>query len=154
MLINSWEVRVEKKLKNIIDFQKIIAFFHNFLKHDHVSHSHKNVIKAVTLFLNEQYWTYFLKDVANLLLINIKQLELYEIEYIITPVLPNVLYHIESSYFFCRSKQMTGFYMKCNTGIKWVKRTKCNNTNIRELLIFIKVNNKNTGFNMTSNRTM
>ena len=31
-----------------------------------------------------------------------------------------VLFHIETSYLFCRAKPMAGFYMKHNTGLKWV----------------------------------
>ena len=30
---------------------------------------------------------------------------------------------METSHLFCRAKQMTGFYMKCNTGLKWVTGT-------------------------------
>ena len=29
---------------------------------------------------------------------------------------PGVAFHIETSHFFCRIKQMTGFYVECNTG--------------------------------------
>ena len=35
--------------------------------------------------------------------------------------LPSVVFHIEISRLFCLAKQMTGFYMKRNTGLKWVK---------------------------------
>ena len=38
----------------------------------------------------------------------------------INPFQPNVLFHIETSHLFCRLKQMTGFYMKRNTGLKYV----------------------------------
>ena len=34
---------------------------------------------------------------------------------------PSVSYHIETSYLICAENQMTGFYMKYNTGLKWVK---------------------------------
>ena len=33
---------------------------------------------------------------------------------------PSIAFHTETSYLFCWAKQMTGFYMKCNTGPKWV----------------------------------
>ena len=33
---------------------------------------------------------------------------------------PSVMFHTETSHLFCSLKQMTGFYMKCNTGLKWV----------------------------------
>ena len=33
---------------------------------------------------------------------------------------PSVAFHIEASQLFCRIKQMTGFYMKRNTRLKWV----------------------------------
>ena len=32
----------------------------------------------------------------------------------------SVAIHVETDHFFCRPKQMTGFYMKCNSGPKWV----------------------------------
>ena len=33
---------------------------------------------------------------------------------------PSIAFHIESSHLFCCAKQVTGFYMKRNTGMKWV----------------------------------
>ena len=30
-------------------------------------------------------------------------------------------FDVETSHLFCRARQMTGFYIKCNTGMKWVK---------------------------------
>ena len=32
---------------------------------------------------------------------------------------PSIAFHIKTSQLFCFPKQMTGFYMKCNTGLKW-----------------------------------
>ena len=37
---------------------------------------------------------------------------------------PNVAFHIETSHLFFRAKRMTGFYMKCNTGLEWIKMKK------------------------------
>ena len=34
---------------------------------------------------------------------------------------PSVTFRIETSHLICTANQMTGFYMKCNTGLKWVK---------------------------------
>ena len=34
----------------------------------------------------------------------------------------SVEFHIETSHLICRAKQVTGFYMKCNTGPKWVNQ--------------------------------
>ena len=31
---------------------------------------------------------------------------------------PSVAFYIETSHLFCSAKEMTGFYMKCNTGLK------------------------------------
>ena len=33
---------------------------------------------------------------------------------------PSVVPYIENSHLFCSAKQTTSFYMKCNTGLKWV----------------------------------
>ena len=35
---------------------------------------------------------------------------------------PSFAFHIETSRLICTANQVTGFYMKCNTGLKWVKR--------------------------------
>ena len=36
------------------------------------------------------------------------------------PFQPSVAFHIETSHLFCRTKQMTGFYVKRSNGLKWV----------------------------------
>ena len=33
---------------------------------------------------------------------------------------PSVAFHVETSQLFCSAKQMSGFYMKRNIGLKWV----------------------------------
>ena len=38
----------------------------------------------------------------------------------INPFQPSVAYHIETKPSFWTAKQMTGFYVKCNTALKWV----------------------------------
>ena len=40
----------------------------------------------------------------------------------INPFQPSVAFHIETSHLFCKTnaKQMSGFYVKRNTGLKWV----------------------------------
>ena len=40
----------------------------------------------------------------------------------INPFQPSVAFHIETSHFICTENQMTGFYMKCNIGLNWVKK--------------------------------
>ena len=37
------------------------------------------------------------------------------------PFQSSVVFHIETTYLIYRANQMTGSYMKCNTGQKWVK---------------------------------
>ena len=37
------------------------------------------------------------------------------------PFQPSVAFNIETSHLICSANQMTGFYMKCNIGMKWVK---------------------------------
>ena len=44
------------------------------------------------------------------------------IENCINPFQLSVAFHIEISHSFCSAKQLTGFYMKRNTGLKWVNR--------------------------------
>ena len=33
---------------------------------------------------------------------------------------PSVPFHVETSHLICNANWITGFYMKCNTGLKWV----------------------------------
>ena len=42
----------------------------------------------------------------------------------LNPLQPNIAIHIETSHLFCKAKQMTGFYMKCNTGLNLVNHLK------------------------------
>ena len=39
---------------------------------------------------------------------------------VINPFQPIVAFHKETSHLICSANQMTGFYMECNTGLKWV----------------------------------
>ena len=39
------------------------------------------------------------------------------------PFHPSVTFDAETSHLICIADQMIGFYMKCNTGLKWVKQT-------------------------------
>ena len=39
----------------------------------------------------------------------------------VNPFQPCVVFHIETSHLFCSVKQMAGFFIKCNTGLKLVK---------------------------------
>ena len=39
----------------------------------------------------------------------------------VKPFQPNVEFHIETSHLFSTENLMTGFYMNCNAGLKWVK---------------------------------
>ena len=40
---------------------------------------------------------------------------------LINPFQPSVAFHIETSYLICPANQMTGFCMKCNSGLRGVK---------------------------------
>ena len=42
---------------------------------------------------------------------------------ILNPFQPSFVFHIETSHFICSEKQMTGFCMKHNTVLIWVKVT-------------------------------
>ena len=45
---------------------------------------------------------------------------LIKIDAIMDPFQPSVVFHIETSHLICNANQMTGFHMKCNTGLRWV----------------------------------
>ena len=38
----------------------------------------------------------------------------------INTIMSSVAFHIETSNLICSANQITGFYIKCNTGLKWV----------------------------------
>ena len=42
------------------------------------------------------------------------------------PFQPSVAFHVETSHLFCFAKQVTGFYMKCNTGLTFVNPFRAN----------------------------
>ena len=41
--------------------------------------------------------------------------------YFFNPFHPSVAFHIETSHLICTANQMTGFYIKRNTGLKWIQ---------------------------------
>ena len=43
-------------------------------------------------------------------------------EEILNPFQLSVAFYIETSHWICNANQMTGFYMKCKTGLKCVNR--------------------------------
>ena len=45
---------------------------------------------------------------------------LYFMQQNFNPFQPSVAFHLETSRLTCTTNQMTGFYMKYNTGLKWV----------------------------------
>ena len=42
----------------------------------------------------------------------------------IKSVQPSVAFNIEILHLFCSAKQMSGFHMKCNTDLEWVKKSR------------------------------
>ena len=38
------------------------------------------------------------------------------------PFQPDVAFHTETSHLICATKQITGFYLKCNTALKLISR--------------------------------
>ena len=53
----------------------------------------------------------------------------------LNPFQPNVAFHVETSHLFCPANQVNGFYMECNTGLKWVKDTLIHMWNWARMLI-------------------
>ena len=44
---------------------------------------------------------------------------------------PSVTLHLETTHLICIANQMTGFYMKCNTGLKRVNQKVTMNSSIK-----------------------
>ena len=57
-----------------------------------------------------------LRNVSNFMILCMKEL--------LTPFQLSVAFYIETSHWICSVNQMTGFYMKCNTGLKCVNDQK------------------------------
>ena len=53
----------------------------------------------------------------------------------INPFKHSVPFHIETSHLICKANQMTGFFMKCNAGLKWVNL----------IFLFLNLRNHSTG---------
>ena len=50
----------------------------------------------------------------------------------------SVAFHIKTSHFNCKSNQVTGFYMKCNTGLrKYIKGSESKTFKIAEIYEYI-----------------
>ena len=47
---------------------------------------------------------------------------LYDRNIDLNPFQSSVAFHIETSHSTCTANQMTGFYMKCNTGLKCIEQ--------------------------------
>ena len=60
---------------------------------------------------------------CNLKLIFLKKPKSFRCNYHINPFQPSVAFHIETCHLICSANQMTGLYIKCNTGLKWTKVT-------------------------------
>ena len=45
---------------------------------------------------------------------------IWNLHYVMSLLQPNFAFFIETSHFMCAANQMTGFYIKCNSGLKWV----------------------------------
>ena len=57
----------------------------------------------------------------------------------VNPFQPIVAFHIETSHLFCSARQMASFYMKRNTGLKWVNNSvfpTSNKTKTVDLILF------------------
>ena len=50
---------------------------------------------------------------------------------------PSIAFHMETSHLFCSTKQVTGFCMKTNTGLKWVKTLLLSKTFLRLVVLIV-----------------
>ena len=67
--------------------------------------------------------TYYSIFVVFYLYVAITSHSMYSTGYLgLNPFQTSVAFHIETSHFFCSAKQMTGFYMKHNTRLKWTNQ--------------------------------
>ena len=63
---------------------------------------------------------YLLKDSWFVFYVSASHFACLVVSIYFNPFQPSVAFHIETSHLFCKAKQVTGFYMKHNTGMKWV----------------------------------
>ena len=58
------------------------------------------------------------------------------IQEVLNPLQPSVAFHIETSHLICTTNQISGFYIKCNAGLKWVNSQEIHHKNkLSEILI-------------------
>ena len=79
---------------------------------------HKCFPGKFTKFLRTPFLTEHLRQLL-LKTISFFHFEVF-IQFISNPFQPNVVFHIETGHLIYIANQMTSFYMKCNTGLKWV----------------------------------
>ena len=59
---------------------------------------------------------------VGLCFVNFSMVKFELTECCLNPFQPSVAFDIETSHLFCRAEQMTSFYMRHNTGQKWVNK--------------------------------
>ena len=67
--------------------------------------------RSGTIKVNRRHSGAFIVNVEFIFQYNIQLINLFQ---------STVTFYIETSHLICIANQMTGFYMKCNTGMKWV----------------------------------
>ena len=50
---------------------------------------------------------------------------LLQVGYSVNSFQPGLEFHIETSHLICCASEMTSFYMKCHTRLKWIKNNVC-----------------------------
>ena len=63
---------------------------------------------------------YLLKDSRFVFYVSASHFPCLLVSICFNPFQPSAAFHIETSHLFCKAKQVTSFYMKHNTGMKWV----------------------------------
>ena len=77
-------------------------------------------MKSLPIFKNKNWHCYYLCSYISLYFILDVVRNTYKRLPSFNPFQLSVALHIETSYLICNVSQMTGFYMKCNIGLKWV----------------------------------
>ena len=62
---------------------------------------------------------------------------------LVNPLQPSFLFYLETSHLICTGNQVTGFFMKCNAGLKWIKEPTCFKSGKVSLIDTLETNKPN-----------
>ena len=141
-----WTLKIAKEIIKAVKFRLIVTSIYIWISHTHThTHTHARThartrarakvvctgfdsvhCKKNAFLINLEkslrniFWGFQLEIIMTILV------DFFKLSgQLINPFQPSVAINIETSQLICTANQMTGFYIKCNTGLKWVNQICC-----------------------------